>query len=61
VEASGTATVKFQLWYADYPRSDFHFINDNRGRKMDKAGHIFPLYLGRFGAEMNGVELKESN
>lgn len=41
-----------QAWYADYPRSDFHFINDNaEWLQMDKAGHVFSCYhLGSFGA-----------
>jgi hypothetical protein len=41
-----------QIWYADYPRSDFHFINDNaEWLQMDKAGHVFSAYhLGNFGA-----------
>ena len=41
-----------QAWYADYPRSDFHFINDNaEWLQMDKAGHVFSSYhLGSFGA-----------
>lgn len=40
-------------WYSDYPRSDFHFINDNgEWLQMDKAGHVFSSYqLGRFGKE----------
>ena len=30
-----------QLWYADYPKSDFHFINDNEEwLQMDKLGGI---------------------
>lgn len=43
-----------QLWYADYPRSDFHFVNDNQEwLQMDKLGHVFSSYhLGRFGSEM---------
>ncbi|HRM13800.1 MAG TPA: DUF2279 domain-containing protein, partial [Flavobacterium sp.] len=43
-----------QAWYADYPKSDFHFINDNSDwLQMDKFGHVFASYhLGRFGAEM---------
>ncbi|WP_016989831.1 DUF2279 domain-containing protein [Flavobacterium sp. ACAM 123] len=43
-----------QLWYADYPRSAFHFINDNaEWLQVDKAGHIYSSYhLGRLGAEM---------
>lgn len=41
-----------QLWYADYPRSNFHFINDNaEWLQMDKIGHLYSSYhLGRFGA-----------
>lgn len=41
-----------QVWYADYPRSNFHFINDNaEWLQMDKAGHVFSCYhLGSFGA-----------
>lgn len=41
-----------QLWYADYPRSDFHFINDNaEWLQMDKAGHVFSAYhMGSLGA-----------
>ncbi|MGL2994113.1 DUF2279 domain-containing protein [Flavobacterium sp. TSSA_36] len=42
-----------QLWYADYPKSNFHFINDNaEWLQMDKIGHFYSAYhLGRFGAE----------
>ena len=40
-----------QIWYADYPRSGFHTINDNsEWLQMDKAGHVFSSYhLGNFG------------
>ncbi len=52
--AIGSATLigLNQLWYADYPRSNFHFINDNaEWLQMDKAGHVFSSYhLGSFGA-----------
>jgi hypothetical protein len=52
--AIGSATLVGlnQLWYADYPRSNFHFINDNNEwLQMDKAGHVFSSYhLGSFGA-----------
>lgn len=43
-----------QLWYADYPKSNFHFVNDNQEwLQMDKAGHVFSSYhLGRLGSEM---------
>jgi hypothetical protein len=53
VLASGVLVGLNQLWYADYPKSDFHFINDNSDwLQMDKVGHTFSSYhLGRFGAE----------
>lgn len=42
-----------QLWYADYPRSGFHFTNDNsQWMQMDKAGHVFSsYYLGKMGMD----------
>jgi hypothetical protein len=42
-----------QLWYKDYEKSKFHFINDNDDwLQMDKFGHVFSSYhLGRLGAE----------
>jgi uncharacterized protein YfiM (DUF2279 family) len=42
-----------QLWYANYPRSDFRFINDNaEWLQMDKMGHVFSSYhLGSYGAD----------
>ena len=52
--AIGSATLigLNQVWYADYPRSNFHFINDNaEWLQMDKVGHVFSSYhLGSFGA-----------
>lgn len=33
------------LWYADYPKSSFHFINDNEEwLQMDKMGHMSSSY-----------------
>ena len=54
VLASGILVGLNQLWYADYPKSDFYFINDNsEWLQMDKLGHSFSSYhLGRFGSEM---------
>ena len=51
---SGTLIGLNQLWYANYPRSSFHFINDNaEWLQMDKVGHLFSTYhIGRAGAEM---------
>ena len=49
----GTTLVGLnQIWYADYPRSNFHFINDNsEWLQMDKVGHLFSSYhLGSYGA-----------
>ena len=53
VLASGALIGLNQLWYADYPKSDFHFINDNSDwMQMDKIGHLYASYhIGRFGAE----------
>lgn len=52
-----------ELWYADYPKSDFHYANDNANwLQMDKLGHVYSAYqLGRFSAEMlawSGVSKK---
>ena len=34
-----------QLWYANYPRSRFHFIDDNQEwLQMDKMGHVAVSY-----------------
>ncbi len=37
------------FWYSDFPRTNFHFINDNASwLQMDKAGHLFSSYaLGK--------------
>lgn len=53
-----------QLWYKDYPQTNFHFINDNnQWLQMDKLGHMYSTYhLGRVGAEMlewSGASKKE--
>lgn len=54
VLATGSLIGLNQVWYADYPKSNFHFINDNEEwLQMDKAGHVFSSYhLGRLGSEM---------
>lgn len=53
VVASATLIGLNQLWYADYPKSNFHFINDNEEwLQIDKAGHLFSSYhLGKIGAD----------
>ena len=52
-----------RIWYADFPRSSFKFINDNNEwLQMDKAGHVFTsYYVGNIGAEVlrwSGVSKK---
>ena len=51
--ASGALIGLNKLWYADYPKSDFHFINDNaEWMQMDKLGHLYSSYhIGRLSAE----------
>jgi hypothetical protein len=43
-----------ELWYKNYPKSDFHFINDNHEwLQMDKMGHLFSSYhLGKTGVDL---------
>jgi hypothetical protein len=53
-----------QLWYKDYPQSNFHTLNDNcEWLQMDKLGHVFTSYqLGRVGANVlnwSGVSEKD--
>ena len=55
VTLGATALVGLnQLWYADYPQSKFHLINDNaEWLQMDKLGHFYSTYhIGRLGTEM---------
>ena len=46
-------TALSQLWYKDYPKSKFHFLNDNQNwLQIDKCGHAFSsYYLGVAGIE----------
>lgn len=53
-----------QLWYKEYPKSNFHTINDNsEWLQMDKAGHVFSAYhLGKIGAEtLNWAGVSKKN
>lgn len=49
----GSMAGLYQLWYADYPKSSFHFINDSdEWLYMDKIGHTTTSYwIGRIGYE----------
>ncbi len=43
-----------ELWYKNYPKSNFHFINDNFSwLQMDKMGHIATSYY----SGVNGIKL----
>jgi len=43
----------YQLWYKDYPKSNFHFFNDNQEwLQMDKFGHGFSAYY----LSLTGIE-----
>ncbi len=48
---AGSLIVLNELWYKSYPRSSFHFFNDNKEwLQMDKAGHfVTSYYIGRIG------------
>src|SRR5690606_4112804 len=53
-----------QLWYADYPKSSFHTVDDNnQWLQLDKVGHFYSTYhVGRAGAELlawSGASQKE--
>lgn len=53
------------LWYAGYPRSKFHFFNDNdEWLQMDKGGHaISSYYIGKYCIDMfkwTGLERKKA-
>ena len=59
----GTLFALDKLWYSDYPRTSFHFKNDNnQWKQMDKMGHIMTsYYLGKVGMEVldwSGVSKK---
>lgn len=54
-----------QAWYANYPRSSFHFHNDLKDwLQMDKMGHVVSTYqISRFSSAafgMSGVDRKTS-
>jgi len=54
-----------QLWYANYPKSSFHFINDNcEWLQMDKIGHMTTSYysgvLGIKAYQWTGMKRKNA-
>ncbi|MBI1782908.1 MAG: DUF2279 domain-containing protein [Sphingobacteriales bacterium] len=50
----GSLILLNQAWYSQYPRSSFHFFNDNKEwLQMDKVGHVWTAYnTGKASAEM---------
>ncbi len=62
---AGSMVGLYSLWYANYPKSSFHFFNDNQEwLKMDKCGHTMTsYYIGKIGYESlrwSGVSEKRS-
>jgi hypothetical protein len=51
---SGSYIALNKTWYSNFPRSSFHFFNDNaEWEQMDKLGHIWTAYnVGRISSEM---------
>ena len=54
-----------ELWYAQYERSGFHFVNERRHwQQMDKAGHAFTAYYESVAAyhllRWSGLEASKS-
>ena len=62
---AGSLYLLNQFWYKDYPRSSFHFFNDNNEwLQMDKVGHFTTsYYLGVSGIKLlkwAGLDQKKS-
>lgn len=62
---ASSLTLLYQVWYKDYPQSNFHWFDDNNEWfQMDKIGHATTAqYFGKFGYEMYrwaGVDRKKS-
>ena len=62
---AGSLIALNNLWYKDYPRSSFHFFNDNlEWLQMDKCGHATTSYnIGRIGInlmKLSGVKRKKA-
>lgn len=63
--ATGTLVGLNELWYKDYPRSSFHFFNDNaEWLQMDKFGHVYAAYqishLGYASLKWSGISERKS-
>lgn len=65
VTVAGSLYLLNNLWYKDYPRSSFHFFNDNKEwQQMDKLGHATTSCtigaLGYYSLKWCGVENKKA-
>jgi len=65
VTVAGTLYLLNNLWYKDYPRSSFHFFNDNKEwLQMDKIGHATTSCsigaVGYYSLKWCGVENKKA-
>lgn len=51
---AGALVALDKYWYQNYPRSRFHFFNDNgEWLQMDKFGHVFSAYFeGKYSMEL---------
>lgn len=63
--AGSSLTGLYYLWYDKYPKSGFHFFNDNKEwLMMDKIGHATTgYYLGKIGYDLlkwSGVDERKS-
>ncbi len=62
---TGSLVLLNELWYKQYPRTSFHFFNDNREwLQMDKIGHVTTAYyVGRIGIDFfrwGGMQRKKA-
>ena len=62
---TGSYIALNKTWYSNYPRSSFHFFNDNsEWLQMDKLGHVWTAYnVGRASAALwswTGLPRKKS-
>jgi hypothetical protein len=62
---TGSFIALNKAWYADYPKTKFHFFNDNdEWNQVDKAGHFWTTYqVSRYSGEMwewTGLPRKKS-
>lgn len=65
IVSAGSLIALSQIWYKDYPRTQFHSFNDNaEWLQMDKCGHVITAYtVGGYGINLlkwAGVKRKKA-